>query len=89
MNGGEDRRSVVVFTVSVDASVAGDTALSYTAGRKREVTGSAIAAREPVGTGEREHILFDLSDSDFRPPTCTLQLDWGWGTGTRTMSAHP
>lgn len=82
VNGGEDRRSVVVFTVSVDASVAGDTALSYTAGRKREVTGSAIAAREPVGTGEREYILFDLSDSDFSSAYLhTLQLDWGWGTG--------
>ncbi len=83
VNGGENRRSVVVFTVSVDASVAGDAALSYTAGKRNGASGSTIAALETVGTGGKEYLLFDLSDSDFSSDyLTTLQLDWSWGTGS-------
>lgn len=83
VNGGEDKKTVVVFTVSIDAAVAGDTALDYAAGRKKEVSGGAVAASEAIGTGGKEYILFDLSDSSFTSAYLnTLRLDWCWGTGS-------
>lgn len=82
VNGGETKYPVVVFAVKADAMIAGDTELSFVAGRKRDVSGSAAALTEAKGGSDTEYLIYDMSNTDFTSDYLySLDLAWAWGTG--------
>lgn len=82
-NGGDDRYYAVVFTVRMDATVAGNSTLSFSSGQITAPAGEVPALVEAKGTGDVEHIIFDLRYLDFdRSHLNTLRLQWAEGTGS-------
>ncbi len=78
-----DPYRALVFTVRSDKSIAGDTNLYITSGKRNAGEGIALPLVDSVGSGDREYLVYDISGQDFTVDYINkIKFTWAWGIGS-------